>query len=370
VQQFLGSVFQKLMKAWSWILIIVLVVLIKLSSFYPAFIEQYYSNGIYPVISRFLRILFGWIPFSFGDFLYAFFVAVIVLKTVQTVRAVVKRKFNRQYFLTGLKQIIFFFLLLYVFFYVLWGLNYNRKGITSQLKLDVKEYSVQDLDTLIRALQSRVNYWAAKIDTTKRDSTLKRSLLFRKGVEAYGKTREQIPFLEYDSPSLKTSLYSPVGHFFGFSGYYNPFSGEAQVKSDYPRFLQPFIITHEIGHQLGYAKEDEASFVGFIVCRSYEDADFRYSMYFDIYLSASFEMLLHDPKKFLALKDSLHPRAKEDYRALRRYLSRKKNIIEPFATRFYSEYLRANNQPLGKRTYDMVSYWLIAYYKKYGIDAL
>jgi hypothetical protein len=36
----------------------------------------------------------------------------------------------------------------------------------------------------------------------------------------------------------------------------------------------------------------------------------------------------------------------------------------------YGEYLRANQQPSGKLSYSEVISWLIAYYKKYGKDAI
>ena len=36
----------------------------------PDLIEQYYSQGLYPVTARFFRFLYGWIPFSLGEFLY------------------------------------------------------------------------------------------------------------------------------------------------------------------------------------------------------------------------------------------------------------------------------------------------------------
>jgi hypothetical protein len=370
LELFLHSVFRKAMKAWSWIALIILAILVKISSYFPSFIERDYSTGIYPIISRLLRILFGWIPWSMGDLIYAFFVILLIVKLFQLIRAVFQRRVGRQYLLNAVGQFLFFILAVYVCFYLLWGLNYSREGIASQLKLEQKEYTVNDLDTLILKLQARLNEYADRVDTSKRDSTLQRKLLFSKAAMAYDAAEKQFSFLRYRSHSIKASLYSPVAHLMGFSGYYNPFSGEAQIQTQYPTFLRPFIITHEIGHQLGYAKEDEASFSGFIACRAYDDVDFRYSMYFDLYLSASFEVASRDPKKFLALRDSLHPRVKRDYRALMHYLTQKQNFIEPFISKFYDSYLKANNQPLGKKTYDQVTYWLIGYYKRYGLEAL
>src|SRR5262245_25661606 len=109
------------MKAWSWILLIFAAILIKFASTQTLWVEENYSNGIYPVISKVQRSIFGWIPFSIGDIFYAFLIVVIMFKTAQFIKYVLKKKVNRQYLLNGLRQVIFFFLFVYVFFYVLWG---------------------------------------------------------------------------------------------------------------------------------------------------------------------------------------------------------------------------------------------------------
>ena len=54
-----------------WLIPLMLAVSIKIFSFFPDAVEKYYSTGIYPSIARLLRLLFGWVPFSVGDFLYA-----------------------------------------------------------------------------------------------------------------------------------------------------------------------------------------------------------------------------------------------------------------------------------------------------------
>ncbi len=47
--------------------LIVQIIALQILSFFPEFIENYYSNGLYPIVSKISRTLFGWIPFSFGD---------------------------------------------------------------------------------------------------------------------------------------------------------------------------------------------------------------------------------------------------------------------------------------------------------------
>src|SRR5262249_34548577 len=150
---------------------------------------------------------------------------------------------------------------------LLWGLNYNRRGIAYQLGLQVKQYSLADLDTLTTVLQDRVNTYATYVTEAQRDSFDQKRRLFSTAKQAYKAAAEHYSFLSYSPASVKPSIFSYAGNYLGFQGYYNPFSGEAQVNTTVPRFLEPFVTTHEMAHQLGYGKENEANFVGFLACR-------------------------------------------------------------------------------------------------------
>ena len=171
-------------------------------------------------------------------------------------------------------------------------------------------------------------------------------------------------------PSLKPSLFTPLGHYFGFTGYYNPFSAEAQIKTTVPVFIKPFVLCHEIAHQLGYAKENEANFVSFLVGRSSGNVEFQYSVYYDMFLYAMNELMRTDPKQAYLIMKTAHPQFRKDYEAYYSYIFNNRNSIEPFVNRFYDNYLKLNNQPKGTRTYNQVTLWLIAYMKKYGVQAI
>ena len=188
--------------------------------------------------------------------------------------------------------------------------------------------------------------------------------------KAFEAAARQYPFLAYSPRSLKPSLYSYLGNYLGFQGYYNPFSGEGQVNTTVPRFLEPFVATHEIAHQLGYARENEANFVGFLACRYYEEPAFRYSVYYDMYSYAVGEIFRRDTMLGRSYQDSLHPQVKKDQTEFRAFYQKYRNPVEPIVMWGYGQFLKANNQPAGKRSYNEVVAWLIAYYKRYGLDAL
>ncbi|WP_346238171.1 DUF3810 domain-containing protein [Niabella insulamsoli] len=354
-------------KKWiSWLALIVLVVLLKMASVSPAFIEKYYSNGLYPLMGASLRYLFGWIPFSFGDLLYSFVIIFLIYKLVRIIKTMRAGGFNRKYLKLIFRKLLFFALLAYVIFYSLWGLNYSRAGIARQMGLAEAAYTVSDVDTLVQLLHGKLNAHAVSFTAASRDSfKTKRSVFFNASL-LYKIAATRFPFLVYKGYSVKPSLFSYLGNYAGFQGYYNPFTGEAQVNTTIPKSVEPFVVSHEIAHQLGYAKESEANFVGFLACRLHPSINFKYSVYFDMYHYAIRELAIGDSVSAHRYDSTLHSQVKKDMKEYVAFYKKYRNPVEPYIDRFYGYFLKANNQPKGRASYNEVVGWLIAYYKKYG----
>src|SRR5579871_684494 len=342
----------------TWIILIIVCITIKIFSLFPAAVEYYYSTGIYPVIAHALRILFGWIPFSVG-------VIWGIVKAISFLRKLFLGRLKWVYFLYVLQKIIFIFLWIYVLFNLLWGLNYNRLGIASQLQLNVKTYSTEELSEVLQMIVERLNA-TDSLAQVEREQLHNKHILFSEAVNAYVKVEKENRFLAYPSPSVKSSIFSYAGNYFGFTGYYNPFSGEAQVNTTVPLSIQPFTICHEMGHQLGYAKENEANFSGYLAARTSDNIAFRYSVYFDFYIYAARGLVVRDSNLVKKYRDQLHPSIRKDYRDLRKFFEQYTNPFEPIISKIYGRYLKANQQPQGLMSYDEVIAWLIAYYKKTG----
>ena len=122
-------------------------------------------------------------------------------------------------------------------------MNYNRKGISYQLGIEVKKYSLADLDTLDdQPFRKSLNEYAdAGHRRTERFIKAKKKICSGKASLAYQNAAKKFSFLAYQPASIKPSLFSYAGNYLGFQGYYNPFSGEAQVNTTIPRFLEPFV---------------------------------------------------------------------------------------------------------------------------------
>ncbi len=352
----------------SWLIPLLIVSVIKIFSFFPEAVEKYYSTGIYPVISIFPRLVFGWIPFSVGDVLYAAVFLYLIISLVRFFTRAFKRTLHRQYLILCLKRCLSILLWVYIAFNIFWGLNYDRLPIAKQQHLDTKPYSKEDLQALIGLLVSRMNgidsaSRAARNNLNTNDS------LFKYSVSAYRSASRQYPELLYTHPSVKSSFYGYIANYMGFSGYYNPFTCEAQVNTTIPRFVQPFTTCHEIGHQLGYAKEEEANFSGFLSTKSSSDPAFRYSIYVDLYLYSAGALYALDSTAFIPYRESLKPEVRQDLRDLKAFYKSYQNPLEPIIHKIYGKYLKANRQPQGIYAYDEVVGLAIAYYKKHGAEA-
>jgi hypothetical protein len=352
-----------------WISLIALAIGIKLFSKFPSAVEKYYATGLYPLIARLQRILFGWIPFSIGDLFYAVVAIWLLVGLVSLIRKIIRKEANSSYFLSVARRWVFSLLILYVVFNGLWGLNYDRQGIADQLQLQVRPYSSAELIDLLSVIVTKLN----GLDSSSREHRAELSSshsLFGGAVQSYDNLAGVDDRFAYPSPSVKPSIFGSLGSYLGFGGYYNPFSGEAQVNTTAPVFSEPYTTCHEIGHQLGYAKENEANFAGYLSAKSSLDPAFQYSVYFDLYIYASRELYVRDSNLLKPFREILRPGIRMDFRELRRFQEKYRNPFEPFITRLYGSYLRANRQPQGMKTYNEVIAWLIAYYKKNGAGAV
>jgi hypothetical protein len=301
-----------------------------------------------------------------GDIFYIAAGAWLIYNTYHFIRRIIKKQADRQY----LKRIGINFLTtvlaVYVAFNLLWGLNYNRRGIDYQLKLDSLNYTDKDLKDVAMLISFKMNE-LQPVSARHRRTFKKKKTLFSTAVSAYKNLNKQTPFIEYSFPSVKPSLFSYLGNYLGFTGYYNPFTGEAQVNTTVPLFVRPFTTCHEIGHQLGYAKESEANFSAYLSATASKDTSFMYSVYFEMFAYTS-RYLYYADSVYLKriMQDGLSQGVKNDFKELREFYNRYENPFETAIDRLYSQYLKANQQPTGKLSYSEVVAMLIAYYRRTG----
>ncbi|MCF3111889.1 DUF3810 domain-containing protein [Niabella sp. CC-SYL272] len=354
----------------TWVLLGAAALLIKLVSLFPALVETWYTRGFYILVSKALRFLFGWIPFSIGDILYAVLIFFLIYRGLRGLAWLFRGRKKDVGWSAGFRKLGLALLLLYVIFYAAWGLNYSRQGIAVQFGLPDKKPTTQDLDTLVWLLHNRINHDVTLLRVQDRDSLANQAYLFNQAEQAYQLTRKKYPFLDSRPVSVKASLFGRLMNYTGVQGYYNPFSGEAQVNTTIPSFLLPSVVTHEIGHQAGYGMESEANFLSFLASRQHPSIHFQYATDFVMYAYAQSMLYMADSLKMKQYDSTLHPQVQRDMAEYRAFYEKYQGRVETMISWLYANYLKINNQPAGKYAYDEVVIWLIGWYKKYGKTAI
>src|SRR5690606_13462997 len=106
---------------------------------------------------------------------------------------------------------------------------------------------------------------------------------------------------------VKPSVFGYLMQHLGIQGYYNPWTGEAQVNRYLPSFMLPFVICHEMAHQAGIAAEDDANLLSYAVGIMPEDSVFRYSAYFNLWLYTHARLRKYDSATARKERKNLNP---------------------------------------------------------------
>ncbi|MEO5942226.1 MAG: DUF3810 domain-containing protein [Ferruginibacter sp.] len=353
---------RRLIKA---VVLLIICIIIHLYSASESRVEEGYSVHFFKNISHFLRYIFGWLPFSVGDILYGIAFIWIIVKLIKAIKYIFSREKKKIIWKDKLAKAFFLLTTLYIIFNIFWGINYNRKGIAWQLELNMKPYTTDELKDMNALLVQKVNTSKASLINLQQSYPSNKQL-FLMVENAYKNIENQPPYLQYQPPSIKSSLWGWIGNYTGFSGYCNPFTGEAQVNTTIPKFSQPFTACHEVAHQLGYAKEMEANFVGYLAASASKDTLFQYSVYLDLFSYANRNLFAIDSLAAKKYSKQLSPPVVADIREWIAFSRSHQSPVEPVIRWLYGKYLESNKQPQGIYSYDEVTGFIIAYYKKFG----
>ena len=333
--------------------------------YFPTIIERYYSNGIYQVISKVFRGIFGWIPFSAGDIYYFLIGIFIVISGYRFLKNKDKNR-KRQLFKLGAFLSVFYFL-----FHFLWGMNYYRNSLFQTFNLSQKEYTIEELTNLTEQLLSELKHTQLQLvknDTVKVSIPYSKNKILANTQLGYIALAKKYPRYQYRPKSLKKSLFSTPLTYMGFSGYLNPFSGEAQVDYLVPKISLPMISSHEVAHQLGIASESEANFIGFLAATNSDDLYFNYSGYLSALRYSVAAIRFKDSMASKAIVQKIPTGILKNIQETEDFWQSYQNKAEPFFKLFYDNYLKANQQKDGLQSYSNMVNLLVAYNQQVGIQ--
>ena len=100
-----------------------------------------------------------------------------------------------------------------------------------------------------------------------------KSDIFRRAPDSYGGAEQIFPCLAAPAVRAKPVLLSRLLSYIRYTGFFFPYTAEANLNADSPACLLPSTIAHELAHLRGVAREDEANFCAVVACLESGDED-------------------------------------------------------------------------------------------------
>ncbi|RXR17230.1 DUF3810 domain-containing protein [Flavobacterium amnicola] len=339
------------------LLLVVQIIGLQLLTFFPEFVENNYSNGLYVYLSKFSRILLGWIPFSVGDIFYG-------LLIIWGIRWFFIHQ--KTHWKSKVASIISLVSVVYFLFHLLWAFNYYRLPLFEKMNIK-REYTDEQLIQFTQKLIAKTNtihFTITKNSSKPVQSPYDVNKIFEKVENGYQKLALQHPFFTYSNPSIKKSLFSYPLTYMGFGGYLNPFTNEAQVNSLPPKYNLPATTCHEMAHQMGFASESECNFIGFLASTQNEDLHFKYAGYTYALRYCLANIATKDEAKFNQLLKTIHPGILTNFQESEDFWMSHRSFIDKGFEIFYDHFLKMNQQKDGMESYSKFVDLLVNYYDK------
>ena len=297
--------------------------------------------------------IFSWIPVSVGDIFYISIFAFLFFIIVKIIRKKnIKKQVTRLFILLNI---------VYFFYQVFWGMLYFQQPIIENLSnqkptnSELKAFSLHYLErckksrNLIKEDKNRV-FRINDIDRVKKEILINQREIPR---FINGK-------LPVEERSIKPSIFKKLMSYTGIYGYYNPFTAEAQYNEMLPSTSLAFTIAHETAHQIGYAREQEANFIGFLIGRNSKDPELRYSTDFFVLRSLLNALSTDNPDFVHSVIENYSPGMQRDSKFEKEFRKQHKGWLDTFFGYANDIFLKTNQQE-GSITYSYFVDLLIRY---------
>lgn len=344
------------------------LLLVYFSSGNPKMVEQLYSETVYPPIGRILSRLTGVIPLSVAEII----VLVVPVVLIAYVAAVLKKSFGLRGFsmipiLNFAVNMLMIISFVFFSFITLWGLNYYRQPFADLAGLQIRPSSVQELESLCSSLIDRANTLRQSVNVNADgyvDVPGSTRDILRGCSKGYTVIAERYPQLGGSYGDPKPILLSVPMNYTGICGVYFPFTGEANVNVSIPEVTLPSTAAHEMAHQRGFSREDEANYIAYLACSSHPDVNYRYSGVLLAMIHSMNALYRSDSGLHSRLAEGFSPEVRKDMDQINEFWKKYEGPVEETTERMNNTYLKANNQKDGVQSYGRMVDLLLAEYRQ------
>lgn len=332
----------------------------RFSKTFSDFMNMHVAKYVRLVLAKITGIL----PFSIAEFIILglpLIMIAIIARVIILTRRNEQAKVYR-FFVSAFACVSLFFVL-YVFTY---GMGYSGSTIGEKMSMNVEDsVSEENLKTLAKTLAKQVNESAKQIKFKEKGSSYMEydfSELNAKLNNTWKKVSKDYAFIEGHSTSCKPVLSSKLMSYTGTLGLYSYFTGEANINVHFPDYTIPYTMAHEMAHQRGIAREDEANFVAYLICTESDDPYIRYSGELSLLEYVLIQLKKYDKKATDSVIRSLCDEVKYELNAYVEFSTTySQGKVSKVNNKINDTYLKIQGQKEGAKTYNLVVRLAAAY---------
>ena len=334
--------------------------------YFPEVCEQVYSRGIFLLVRVSIDYTLGYLPFATVYWLVLFAVFWILLRGGQVIWIWSSYMWGQR-FRYAAWEITVFLCRVWVLFLVMWGYNYARVPLETQLNLDLqplgRERLIEEATWVQKqALESRrqipfadtfalsaAHYADFDIEPMMRGYLA--DALNEWGFPTWGAVRGR--FVQPDGILLR----------FSSSGVYLPWTGEGHVDNALHPSRKPFVLAHELGHGFGFGDEAVCNFLGYVACLKSSYPAIRYSGYLMYWQYLMSELRQIDPESYKTLRAEIGRGMANDLQAIYDIYEAYPPLIPKIQAAAYNAYLKSQGVKEGMQSYNRMVLLVAAWHK-------
>lgn len=331
------------------------------SRFFPAFAD-FASQRLGGVVRFALAWITSFLPFSLAEaFLLLLFPLSIIFLFFAPDESEGRFMSKNSYISIGV-----FFSIISIYLTV-FAPCYFRTSVGDEMGLDRENVTNDDIYNATLIVSSELEKLEESVTSDHTGKTLmpySYSELVEKLNVAYSSVTEKYDFISNFYSYPKPLIISPLMPYTRISGFYTFFSGEANISTAYPDFMLPFTMAHEMAHQRGIAREDEANFIAFLVCLESDDSYIRYSGYTELMNYLTDDLYMVNPSLYNEVYSSAPLVYKREYSAYVSFaLGTDSKKVSSVTNAINNSMLQSQGQVAGSESYNLVTELTAAYYK-------
>ena len=305
--------------------------------------------------------IFSLVKFSVTEWIILFLVALGVALIIALVVRLIRRKWQKSY--RTAMTILSVSAAMFALFCLWWGVLYYSDSFSEQSGLVAREISVEELESVTQYFADRANEAGEKVE---RDAEglycADKAEIFDRSATIYKNAEKIFPCLSSPEIRAKPVMFSRLLSYINYTGFFFPYTAEANLNADSPVCLLPSTIAHELSHLRGVAREDEANFCAVFACMESGDADYTYSGALLAYIYLGNALYDADYDAWYAVYSSLSENVRADLKANNAYWKQFETPVADASEKVYESFLETYGDDRGMQSYGACVDLLVVYY--------